>query len=60
MPISWHHHDGGIGVFLRTRKNRQKNCGGKMFMQFGESIRELLSVQKRMICRVQKCINKDI
>ena len=21
------HHAGGIGVFLKTRKNRQKNCG---------------------------------
>ena len=28
LPIAWH---GGIGVFLRTRKKRQKNYGGSCF-----------------------------
>ena len=27
MIIAWHHHDGGIGVFLKTRKKRQKHYG---------------------------------
>ena len=26
MPISCIHQDGGIGVFLRMKKKRQKNC----------------------------------
>ena len=29
MPIAWHHKVGGIGVFPKTKKRRQKNCGDK-------------------------------
>ena len=29
MPIAWHHKVGGIDVFPKTKKRRQKNCEDK-------------------------------
>ena len=60
MRIAQYPSDGGIGVFLRTRKKGQKYCESNMLMQPGEGIRWCVPVHKVFKKISQKYINKKI